>query len=119
MATPRSGQLDQISQAIGALQGSFEAIERYMHDREHGMNNLSQKVEALGVRIAKDIAAVEGRIEGRIKAMDDRVVKLEATAAADRRQRNIVAIIVQSPLIGWVVGAFAFVWAMLTHGGQR
>lgn len=74
---PNSGQLDEISEAIGRLSGQFESIERYMHDREHGINNLALKVDAFGRQITRDIAAVEGRIEGRIKAMDDRLLALE------------------------------------------
>jgi DNA-binding FrmR family transcriptional regulator len=74
----REGQLDEISQAIGRLSGQVDSIEKYMHEREHGLNNVAQKVEALGVRITRDIAAVEGRIEGRIAVMDDRVRSLEA-----------------------------------------
>lgn len=80
---PRVGQLDEISEAIGRISGQVEALDRYTHEREHGINNLAQKVEALGTRITRDIAAVEGRIEGRIKAMDDRLLKLEQ--AKDRR----------------------------------
>lgn len=74
---PRVGQLDEISEAIGRLAGQVESLDRYTHEREHGINNLAQKVEGLGIRITRDIAAVEGRIEGRIKAMDDRLSALE------------------------------------------
>lgn len=80
---PRAGQLDEISEAIGRISGQVEALDRYTHEREHGINNLAQKVEGLGTRITRDIAAVEGRIEGRIKAMDDRLLALER--ARERR----------------------------------
>lgn len=85
----RTGQLDQISQAIGGLQSSVEAIERYMHDREHGLNNLAQKFDALGVRIAKDIAAVEGRIEGRIVAMNGRIDVLEKAREREDASKSV------------------------------
>lgn len=87
--TARPGQLDEISRAIGGLQASFEGVERYMHDREHGLNNLAQKFDALGIRIARDIAAVEGRIEGRIKAHDDRLLALEKAKARDDGGRSV------------------------------
>jgi hypothetical protein len=56
---PNAGQLDEISEAIGRLSGQFESID------------------AFGRQITRDIAAVEGRIEGRIKVMDDRLLALE------------------------------------------
>ena len=108
----RGGQLDEISQAIGRLSGQVEALDRYTHEREHGLNNLIQKVEALGVRITRDIAAVEGRIEGRIKAMDDRLVALERQRDRESGAKNLAVWLLQSPLIGWVAAAimFAAVW---------
>jgi hypothetical protein len=114
MAAPRAGQLDEISEAIGIVKGKLEGIERYMHEREHGLNNLAQKVESLGTRITRDIAAVEGRIEGRIKAMDDRLIALERAQQKEEGARNVVAIILKSPAIGWLVGAAITAWAILT-----
>lgn len=107
-----AGQLDEISQAIGRLSGQVEALDKYTHEREHGLNNLAQKVESLGTRITRDIAAVEGRIEGRIKAMDDRLVALEREQSREIGAKNLVTWILQSPLIGWLVAAalFAAVW---------
>jgi hypothetical protein len=107
------GQLDEISQAIGHLSGQVEALDRYTHDREHGINNLVQKVEALGVRITRDIAAVEGRIEGRIKAMDDRLMALELAGQRDVGAKNLITWILQSPLVGWIAAgvlAFLAIW---------
>ena len=103
-----AGQLDEISQAIGRLAGQIEGIERYMHDREHGLNNLATKVEALGTRITRDIAAVEGRIEGRIKAMDDRLVALELQQSREAGAKNVIVWLLQSPLIGWIAAAALF-----------
>ena len=97
----RNGQLDEISEAIGGLRASVDGIEKYMHDREHGLNNLSQKVDALGVRIGKDIAAVEARLEARIQALE---VAHQQTAGA----KNLVVWILQSPLIGWIAAAALF-----------
>jgi hypothetical protein len=109
---PRSGQLDEISEAIGRLSGQVESLDRYTHEREHGLNNLIQKVEALGTRITRDIAAVEGRIEGRIKAMDDRLLVLEQARQQQTGAKNLAVWLLQSPLIGWIAAAvmFAAVW---------
>lgn len=107
-----AGQLDEFSQAIGKLIGQVESLDRYTHEREHGINNLSAKVEALGTRITRDIAAVEGRIEGRIKAMDDRLAALERAREQVTGARNLAVWFLESPLIGWLaaVGAILLAW---------
>jgi hypothetical protein len=110
----RPGQLDEISEAIGRLSGQVESLDRYTHEREHGLNNLAQKVEGLGIRITRDIAAVEGRIEGRIKAMDDRLLALERIQQRESGARSVVALILKSPALGWLVGAAITAWALLT-----
>jgi hypothetical protein len=99
----QSGQLDQISEAIGEIRGTVGGIERYIHDKRHDDANIAQKIEALGIRITRDIAAVEGRIEGQIKAMDDGA-------------KNLIGWFLQSPLIGWLTAAiviFAAWWKKL------
>jgi septal ring factor EnvC (AmiA/AmiB activator) len=108
----REGQLDEISQAIGRLSGQVDSLDRYTHEREHSINNLVQKVEALGTRITRDIAAVEGRIEGRIKAMDDRIVALELAKQREAGAKNLVVWLLQSPLIGWIAAGIMFFAAL-------
>jgi hypothetical protein len=103
MAAPRSGQLDQISEAIGELKGSVKSIERYMHEREHGLNNLSQKIDGLAVKLSADIAAVEAR-------MDSRLLALEKSAAGDERARSIMTVVLQSPLIAWLFAIAVIVY---------
>jgi hypothetical protein len=115
---PRSGHLDQISQSIGQLEGRFDGIERYMHDREHGLNNIGMKVDALGVRLGKDIAAVEAKIGVRIEAMELRVAALETLAAQEKGARGIIVWLLQSPVIGWLVAAAIFAAAWF-KGAQR
>lgn len=99
------GQLDEISQAIGRLEGAIGGIEKYIHDRRHDDANLAQKIEALGARITRDIAAVEGRIEGRIKAMDDRLAAVEREHHQANGAKSLVVWLLQSPLIGWFAAA--------------
>ena len=72
MAAARSqtGQLDQISEAIGELKGSVKAIEQYVHEGRHGTNNLSQKIDALAVKFGADIASLEARMDSRLKAVE-------------------------------------------------
>lgn len=105
---PRSGQLDEISQSIGRLEGLVEGVEKYIHDKRHDDANVAQKVEALGTRITRDIAAVEGRIEGRIKAMDDRLLLVERAQQQQAGAKNLVTWLLQSPLIGWIAAGLMF-----------
>ena len=110
---PRAGQLDQISEAIGRLKGQIDGIEKYIHEKRHDDANVAQKVEALGTRITRDIAAVEGRIEGRIKAMDDRLAALEREQQREAGAKNLAVWVLQSPLIGWLaagVMTFLALW---------
>ena len=67
---PRSGQLDQISEAIGELKGSVKSIEQYVHEARHGTNNISQKIDALAVKLGADIASVEARMDSRLRALE-------------------------------------------------
>lgn len=102
------GQLDEISEAIGRLKGQIDGIEKYIHEKRHDDANVAQKVEALGTRITRDIAAVEGRIEGRIKAMDDRLIALELQQSREAGAKNLAVWMLQSPLIGWIAAAVLF-----------
>jgi len=61
-----SGQLDEISEAIGELKGSVGSIERYIHEHRHEVSNTSQKIDALGTKISRDMAAVEVRLETKL-----------------------------------------------------
>lgn len=117
--TTRPGQLDEISQAIGRLSGQVEGIERYMHDREHGLNNLSQKVDGLSSKFSSDIASAKGeisatlstaveRMEARIQTIDDRVGALETIKDQQKGAKTAIGWLLQSPLIGWLVAAALF-----------
>lgn len=118
----RPGQLDEISQAIGRLSGQVEGIERYMHDREHGLNNLSQKVDGLSSKFSSDIASAKGeisatlstaveRMEARIQTIDDRVGALETIKDQQKGAKTAIGWLLQSPLIGWLVAAVLFLAA--------
>lgn len=69
-AARSTGQLDAISEAIGELKGSVKSIEQYVHEGRHGANNLSQKIDALGQSVSKDMAAVEARMDVRLRALE-------------------------------------------------
>lgn len=115
MPPRRTGQLDQISEAIGELRGMVVSLDRYTHEREHSLNNLSQKIEALGTKITRDIAAVEARIEAKVDsfvaATNERLVALEKAHQQQAGARNLATWFLQSPLVGWLVAAGLFVAA--------
>jgi hypothetical protein len=103
-----SGQLDQISEAIGELKGSVKSIEAYVHEGRHGVNNLSQKLDALGTRITRDIAAVEERMKIRFEAVEMRVLALETAKFRQDGAKGLVVWFLQSPLVGWIAATALF-----------
>jgi peptidoglycan hydrolase CwlO-like protein len=86
-----AGQLDEISEAIGRLSGQVESLDRYTHEREHGINNLSQKLDALGTKITRDIAAVEERIRVRFEQVESRIASLESIRQQQAGAKNLAA----------------------------
>lgn len=108
---PRSGQLDQISEAIGELKGSVKAIERYVHDGRHGVNNISQKVDGLGVKIAGDIAGLRAEIRADLDSLSKRVAKLEAADIRSTTTKNTLGWILHSPLLAWIAAAAVMIGA--------
>jgi archaellum component FlaC len=115
---PRSGQLDEISEAIGRLSGQVESLDRYTHEREHNIANLAQKVEGIGALVANAKAEINAsmttaieRVEARIHTIDERVTILERIKERETGARGIIAWLLQSPLVGWLVAAILFVAA--------
>lgn len=111
--SPRSGQLDEISQAIGHLSGQVEAIDKYTHEREHSINNLSQKVDALGNQITREVARMKAELQVQLDAMDRRIATLEASNHEGAGAKRLVVLILQSPLLGWLALAGAFTVASI------
>ena len=108
---PRSGQLDQISEAIGE-------VRAYVHEGRHGINNLAQKVDALRVGIGKDIAAVEARMEVRFEAFEKRLRAIEDDGVKTETQKRTIGTILQSPIVGGIIGS-VLTWAALFFAWWR
>jgi uncharacterized protein YoxC len=117
MSPPRNGQLDQISEAIGELKGSVQAVERYVHDWRHSINNLTQKVDGVGTLVSREVAALEARIETHLSSMDQRIARLEAVQQQQAGAKNLATWFFQSPLIAWIAAAALFVAAYFTREG--
>jgi ribosomal protein L16 Arg81 hydroxylase len=60
VSTPRqTGQLDQISERLGELAA-------YTHEHRHGVNNLSQKFDALALDVTKRMEAFDTKVTVRM-----------------------------------------------------
>lgn len=103
----QTGELDEISRMIGELSA-------YVHEGRHGVNNLSTKFDALALDIAKRVETMKTEISLRLDTMDRRIALLEGVEAQRKGERGAVAWIVQSPLVGWIVGGAVAVWAVIT-----
>jgi archaellum component FlaC len=120
----QSGQLDQISEAIGEIRGTVGGIERYIHQERHGLRNLSQEVKSLSSQVSREIATAKAeinasmttaleRVEARIATIDERVTILERIRDREYGARGLALWFLQSPLIGWLAAAiviFAAWW---------
>lgn len=116
--TPPRGQLDQISQAIGRLEGKLDGIDNYVHEREHNIANLAGKVDGLSAQITREVARMKAEIQVQMEALDKRIAELEKIAAGNARERSLFIGLIHSPVVGWLVGAAAIVWAAITGRAQ-
>lgn len=107
MAPARSTQLDELERAIGRLEGKFDGLDRYTHEREHGINNVSQKIDALTVKFGADLAALEAKMDSRLRTLE--LGNNEMTTG-----RRIAVWIVQTAIS--IAAAIAAVFAI---GGHR
>lgn len=112
MPTRGSGQLDQISEAIGRLQGSFEGLERYNHEREHNIADLRQAVAGVGSLVSREVARMKGELQGDlislrsdIDKLSDRIAIVEGVQQQQVGATGLLSGILKSPLIGALIGA--------------
>lgn len=115
---PRSGQLDQISQSIGRLEGKLDGIDSYVHEREHNIANLSQKVDGLSQQITREVSRMKAEIQVQLEAISARVTKLEDAAAQSRGAKNITIAFLQSPVIAWLFALAVVAWTALKGSGK-
>lgn len=121
---PRQGQIDEMSEAIGRLTGLVESLDRYTHDREHTIANLTQKIDGIGVQIAREVGRLKGELQGDIASfkgelqeLTARVTKLETARSRDDGVKSVWLEILKSPIvtatIGGLLGALGMAWALL------
>lgn len=109
---PGPRQLDEISERLGRLDGRFDGIERYMHEREHNISNLTQKLDAISVQFSKEIATAKAevstsleRVEARIQTIDERVTVIERGRERESGARGLAVWLLQSPMLAWIAAA--------------
>lgn len=111
MAAARgTGQLDEISQAIGRLSGQVESLDRYTHEREHGIRDLSSKIDGVGALISREVTKLRVELRNDIDQLSKRVDKLEETQAQTTGAKNLAVVFMQSPLIAWLFAIAVLVW---------
>lgn len=113
-----SGKLDEISLRIGELSG-------YVHEHRHGVNNLSAKfdavaldmtrrVEALDVKMTIRIDEINANLTTKLEAANARIGVLENIQERHKGARNLVAWLLQSPVIAWLAALAGLVAAFWT-----
>jgi hypothetical protein len=104
-----------------------------LREMVHGMNNLSAKFDGLAREViglaplATDVAELRGAVVAHEKAIaaasvaaaEIAALKLEVEALKTEKNRRegasgVVAAILRSPAVGWIVGGAAFMWGILT-----
>jgi hypothetical protein len=87
-------------------------IRGQLRELIHTGNNTAQAVQALGDRVGK-LERMDGRVN-QLELLAPRLAALES----DRHRRDgasgVVAAILKSPAIGWMVGGATFLWGILT-----
>lgn len=114
--TTNSGKLDEISLRIGELSG-------YIHEHRHGVNNLSQKfdavaldmtrrVEALDVKMTIRIDEINANLTSKLEVANARIGVLESINDQEKGAKNLAVLVLQSPALAWLVAAIGFLVAL-------
>lgn len=99
MMSEGEGNQDMI---LGELRGQMREVI-------HGMNNLSSKVDGL----SREVIGL-GSLAGEMADMKSRIAVLEIGNNRRIGAEGVVAAIMRSPALGWLVGAAVTAWAILT-----
>ena len=114
------GQLDEISEKLGELTA-------YTHEHRHGVNNLSQKFDALALDLVRRVEALDVkmtvRIDEVVKMLTAENVVLQARVDAleiDKQRRDGALSLVEWAVRNWpgIIGFALLVAVILKSTGQ-
>ena len=123
---PRPGQLDDISLRMGELIAGQRSLEKYIHDREHGLNNLSQEVKGMALDVSRQIEKSDLRTANLIEKLDQKVAArlddhegrihiLEGLQNERTGVRKLLTWLFQTQAIGWLVAGTLAVGAFIAR----
>ena len=95
-------QHDTTGMMLGEIKGQ-------MRELIHNVNNMATKLDALTREVVSNSS-----LPGKVKELDERVTVLEGDKNKRDGASGMVANIMKSPAIGWLVGAAVSAWAILT-----
>jgi len=95
-------QLETTGMMLGELKGQ-------MRELIHNVNNLATKLDGLSERVIGSAG-----LPKKIELLEARVTALETDKNKRDGASGIIATIMKSPTIGWLVGAAVSAWAILT-----
>jgi len=104
---------------IEALE-QIAAINAYIHEHRHSMNNVQQTLEFLAGNWERKLDSLESRLtqrldtmttgfEVRMTALELRVNSLEAEKLRREGRDGAFALLLKSPVIGWLVAVGALI----------
>ena len=125
----RQNVTDDLAMKIGE-------VVAYIHENRHGVNNLSSKFDGFTIDLRKQLAALETKLGNRVEEIE-RTLRAELVAqniateakltAANMRiavleqekyrrdgASTVIASIMRSPTLGWMVGAAVTAWGLLS-----
>ena len=95
-------QVDTTGMMLGEIKGQ-------MRELIHNVNNMATKLDALTREVVSN-----SDLPGKVKELDGRVTVLEGDKNKRDGASGVVATVMKSPAIGWLVGAAVSAWAILT-----
>lgn len=120
MSPPRTGMLDEISQKLGELTA-------YTHEHRHGVNNLSQKFDALAIDLVKRVEALDTKMTVRIDEIHSKltaengILRARIEVLENDKQRRIGALnLFEWALRNWpaIIGFVVLVGVVLEATGR-
>lgn len=96
--------------ALGELKGQVQALTSSMERKSHTDEDLMTAVAKLQT-IPDDLASLKQSVN----ALESRLNHMETRSAHQAGATSFMTTVIQSPVIGWLVGAAVFLWTIFTE----